>query len=309
MFVRIYSANETFKLAQLEKSTPAVSLRTIKLLSKLLSEKKGSRVGYKDYEILIANILRGISKLEGLTSSTVKHNVEMVGLSGSKHQIDVYWEFEIGPLTEKIVVQAKGGSKRVDLPTFMTFKGVLDDLEGRPRGIMVTRAGYDKGNIDLVAKSYNIEMFIVDEVPGIEVRQIGEEITVTLTHGRFSQKYDSIALARLMKSIVFDQITFKGKNTGSPISADELKNLIALAAVASKLKDSKISGFAFRPKEPLYMPIPGGYQLTLVEIFADIERKEISRNDFRMLSQYLMQTATGDKRYIVDNMFNVRKLD
>ncbi len=266
-------------------------------------------MGFKDYEILIANILRGIAKLEGIANSRVRHNVQMTGLSGASHQIDVYWEFDIGPMTYKTVVQAKGGNKKVDLPTFMTFKGVLDDLKGRPRGMMVTRSGYDKGNIDTVASAYDIAMFIVDEIPGIEITAVGESLSITLKSFRFSQAYDTVALNKVLKDFEIDNTTFTGKNTGRPILADAVKDWVIEAAIladATTSKDGKL--FACKPKEPLLLPVGKGYSLTVIELFSEIQRKEISRRQQVLLSQYLVQSATGDKRYVVDNSFRVKKL-
>lgn len=273
------------------------------------SELRVGVVGYKDYEILIANILQGISNLEGLKKSTVKHNIQMKGLSGAEHQIDVYWEFELGPLTYKTVVQAKSGNKRVDLPTFMTFKGVLDDLEGRPRGMIATRSGYHKGNIDKVAKAYDISMFIVDAIPGIEVHLIDETLSVTLKSFRLSEKYDPVALRNIFSKIEIDRVTVKGKNSGVLISADALKDMVLNAALLKNAGSESGEMFAFLPKEPLLLPITGGHNLTIVEVISEIVRHEISRKKRVALSQHLVRSATGDKKYVVDNSFRVRKLD
>lgn len=265
-------------------------------------------MAYKDYEILIANILRGIANLEGLNNSRVEHNVLMTGLSKASHQIDVYWEFDIGPMTYKTVVQAKGGNKRVDLPTFMTFKGVLDDLEGRPRGMMVTRSGYDKGNIDKVAKAYDIAMFVVDKIPGIEMTSIEESLSITLKQFRFSSKYAPISLRKVLKNLDIDKTTFTGKTSGQSILADTVKDWVIEAALLKNATTTKGELFRCAPKEPLLLPVGVGHYLTVVELFAELQRKELSRKELVSLSQYLVQAATSDKRYVVDNSFKVRKL-
>ena len=67
----------------------------------------------------------------------------MKGKSTS-HQIDVYWEFELNGIIYKTVVQAKDWNKPVNKGELLKFREVLNDLPGQPKGIFVTRSGYQK---------------------------------------------------------------------------------------------------------------------------------------------------------------------
>jgi hypothetical protein len=63
-------------------------------------------------------------------------------------------------------VQCKDWSNAVPQGAILTFKAVLDDLPGQPRGIFVTRMGYQKGAREIAEKN-GIELY--------ELRPAGEE--------------------------------------------------------------------------------------------------------------------------------------
>lgn len=80
-----------------------------------------------------------------------------------KHQIDVYWKFDIANVTYQAAVQAKDWASRVTKEKVLAFKAVLDDLPGQPRGIMITKVGYQSG-AELFAREHGIELYLFHEV-------------------------------------------------------------------------------------------------------------------------------------------------
>jgi len=74
----------------------------------------------------------------------VEHDVTLQGKT-ARHQIDVYWRFEVGGVPHEAIVQAKDWQKPVDQLHLLAFSKVLEDLPGQPRGIFVTRTGYQQG--------------------------------------------------------------------------------------------------------------------------------------------------------------------
>jgi hypothetical protein len=99
----------------------------------------------KPYERLIQEIYSDILRLEGVNNIEVRHDVSLPGRSGSMHQIDVFWEFELAGIRHKVVIQAKDWSSAVDQGEVLKFAAVLDDIPGQPRGIMVARSGFQSG--------------------------------------------------------------------------------------------------------------------------------------------------------------------
>lgn len=81
---------------------------------------------------------------DGITSMCVKHNVILVGKSGCKHQIDVYWEYKIEGVIKKVAIECKNYNSKVSIGKVRDFYGVLSDLTDIA-GIMVTKKGYQSG--------------------------------------------------------------------------------------------------------------------------------------------------------------------
>ena len=72
------------------------------------------------------------------------HNVKLIGKSGQKHQIDVYWEYQYDNTIFKIAIECKNYNHTVSIGKVRDFFGVLYDLE-EVKGIMVTKKGYQEG--------------------------------------------------------------------------------------------------------------------------------------------------------------------
>lgn len=98
----------------------------------------------------------------GRNTKKLEHNVILKGKT-TEHQIDVYWEFEAGGTTYYTIVQAKDWGQPVNQGHMLTLKGVLDDLNIRATGIMVTRTGYQDG-AEKVAKGYGIVLYELREM-------------------------------------------------------------------------------------------------------------------------------------------------
>jgi hypothetical protein len=96
------------------------------------------------YELLTQNIFDQIVNQDSVTTVKIEHDVVLEGKTTS-HQIDVFWEFKSGGITYKTVVQAKDWNSTVDQGELLKFNQVLADLPGQPRGVFVTRTGYQSG--------------------------------------------------------------------------------------------------------------------------------------------------------------------
>lgn len=88
-----------------------------------------------------------------------------------KHEIDLYWEFRASGITHKVCLQAK--DDEVTLAMVLTFKGVLDDIAGQPRGIMVTSKHFQEGAFE-TARMHGIELY--------QLRPPGENDGITTIH-------------------------------------------------------------------------------------------------------------------------------
>jgi hypothetical protein len=97
------------------------------------------------YERIVQSIFQAILGQDRARNVVVEHDVKLMGKSGEQHQIDVYWEFEVGGVSYKTLVSAKDWAGNVKKEQVLSFKTILDDVAGQPRGIIVTREGYQSG--------------------------------------------------------------------------------------------------------------------------------------------------------------------
>jgi hypothetical protein len=98
----------------------------------------------RPYESLTQVIFQAIHGQKEFPNLVVEHDVTLQGRTLS-HQIDVHWKFEVGGVPHEVIVQTKDWVKPVDQLHLLAFKAILDDLPGQPRGIFVTRSGYQSG--------------------------------------------------------------------------------------------------------------------------------------------------------------------
>ncbi len=97
-----------------------------------------------EYEKFAQEVYRELIKADGVKTREVQHNVKLVGKSGQKHQIDVYWEYEYAGIKHNVAIECKNYNKAVPVGKVRDFYGVLSDLNN-VAGIMVTKISYQKG--------------------------------------------------------------------------------------------------------------------------------------------------------------------
>ena len=114
------------------------------------------------YEKLTQQIFDQIVNQNSVDTIKVEHNVHLQGKSSVTHQIDVYWEFEKGGIKHSVIVQAKDWTYAVNQGELFKFKCVLDDLPSQPKGIFVTRTGYQSGAREF-AKHHGIPLYELSE--------------------------------------------------------------------------------------------------------------------------------------------------
>ena len=124
-----------------------------------------------EYEQFARKVFAGLSSQKRVKTIKLKHNVKLLGNSGTRHQIDVYWEYEKDGQLHKVAIECKNYSKNVPIGKVRDFYGVLADIEGL-QGIMVTKAGYQSG-----AKKYALSK-------GIHLKELREPIGEESLAGR-----------------------------------------------------------------------------------------------------------------------------
>jgi hypothetical protein len=113
------------------------------------------------YEVLVQGIFQELHDQTSVETIRVKHNVRLKGRS-TRYQIDVYWEFSKAGIRYKTIVQARDWTQRIKQEDVLAFAKILDDIPGQPRGVMVTRTGFQRG-ARAVAKKHGIKLYRLHE--------------------------------------------------------------------------------------------------------------------------------------------------
>lgn len=109
------------------------------------------------YESLVEDVFKQIMEQDNVQTLKIEKNKKLPGKT-TTHEIDVYWEFSIGRIQYSAVIQAKDWGTKVPQGEILKLKAILEDVPGQPRGIFVTRTGYQKGAID-VAKANGVLLY------------------------------------------------------------------------------------------------------------------------------------------------------
>lgn len=115
----------------------------------------------KPYEKLTKKIFNQIVNQNGTHNIEVNHDVILQGKS-TTHQIDVYWEFDLGGIQYRTIIQAKDWKTKVKKEHIFSLKGIIDDLPYGTSGIFVSKSGFQSGAIE-VARKYGIRLYELRE--------------------------------------------------------------------------------------------------------------------------------------------------
>jgi len=115
----------------------------------------------KPFEKLAQAVFQSILRQDAVENVKVDQDVILQG-KATKHQIDVYWQFKVGQITYETIVQAKDWKSSVKKEQMATFHDVIEDLPGNPKGIMVTRKGFQKGALE-IARHHGIICYILSK--------------------------------------------------------------------------------------------------------------------------------------------------
>jgi hypothetical protein len=115
----------------------------------------------KPYELLTQQVFaRLLAQPEGVCAN-VERDVALVG-KGTTHKVDVTFEFIVGPIKYRTIVQCKDWASAVKQEQVFAFQSVLSDIPGQPRGIIVSRSGFQEG-ARTFARLHGIELYELRE--------------------------------------------------------------------------------------------------------------------------------------------------
>jgi len=97
----------------------------------------------------------------------VGNSVFMIGKSGVRHEVDVYYEFPRAGIRHRVAIECKDWATPVSKGQIQEFESKLRDI-GNITGVVVSRSGYQSG-ADTFAKHHDILPLVFDDLPSFNV--------------------------------------------------------------------------------------------------------------------------------------------
>jgi Restriction endonuclease len=116
----------------------------------------------RDFESLTELVVRLLSRQTETTTRELRRRARVRGRS-TTHEIDVWWEPEVGGTRRQVAFQCKDLTRPVDQGEMLKFRAVLDDLDEETLGVFVARGSYQRGAI-MVAAMSNILRLSIDRI-------------------------------------------------------------------------------------------------------------------------------------------------
>jgi len=161
------------------KAAPKKTVTKKKVVKKTTTNKKPQKNTGIPFEQLTREVfarMEGIKQMGG----SVTHNVVLTGKSGTSHQVDVYAEFALGETRYKTIISCKDYSSPVKKSHVMELHDLLGEIPGQPRGVLVSRSGFQQGAINY-AKHHGIGLYQLREKQEEDWDGLIKEIHMTMT--------------------------------------------------------------------------------------------------------------------------------
>ncbi|MCB9235800.1 MAG: restriction endonuclease [Bacteroidia bacterium] len=140
----------------------------------------------RDFEKLVAAISDSLS---GNSNTTVLHNQILTDVDGINRQIDVLIETsDSQTVTERIAVECKNWNENVKLEQVDAFLFKIGKLN-IPKGIVVSKKGFQSGAITRANNNSNVELRILSEIDKKTVKQWFEQGPFRIVRLKMSDNY------------------------------------------------------------------------------------------------------------------------
>lgn len=120
---------------------------------------------WQKYENLVGSVQQAILNSEVYflqKNIIVEVNKKIIDNNGIERQFDIYWEYELGGVEYKTVIECKDYSSKISIKKIDALIGKVRDIPDINKALFATKTGYQSGAIDK-AKKNNIDLLIVRE--------------------------------------------------------------------------------------------------------------------------------------------------
>lgn len=264
----------------------------------------------KQYEIFCKEVLKKVHALDGCEVLDSWHDREVEGLSGGKHQIDGYVKIKLPGDVLEIYIEAKNWAEPVSKPNVMTFAGVLADIPGSKKGLIVSRKGFDEGSILPVCRASGIGLWTLDEIDeegnrahfNVELIQDG----IAGIEVWFDSAFDEEEFGTLWDQPDEQVVFYKADGTvlGNRASLYREMGIRARETVAV----GETISVSFPNGREAFLKTADDKVVRVVCVQGRREQSSSVETEFIRLT-HLLRSLTNDDRYFVDQNGKVRRSD
>lgn len=118
----------------------------------------------KEYEIFVASLQQALLNAENITTQkniVVEVDKKITDNCGIKRQFDLYWEYELGGLTYKTVIECKDYASNISVEKIDALIGKVRDIPDL-KAVFATKKGYQSG-AKTKAEQNKIDLLVVRE--------------------------------------------------------------------------------------------------------------------------------------------------
>lgn len=118
----------------------------------------------KEYELFVANLQQALLNAETITTQKniqVEVDKKITDNCGIERQFDIYWEYELGGITYKTVIECKDYNSNVSVEKIDALIGKIRDIPDL-KAVFATKKGYQSG-AKTKADQNKIDLLIVRE--------------------------------------------------------------------------------------------------------------------------------------------------
>lgn len=118
----------------------------------------------KPYEAFVKRLQQALLDSENFSvqrNITIETNKKIIDNLGIEREFDLYWEYELGGVTYKTVIECKDYASRISLEKIDALIGKIADIPDL-KPIFATKTGYQRG-AEIKARKKRVELLIVRE--------------------------------------------------------------------------------------------------------------------------------------------------
>lgn len=288
---------------------------------KRASKKKLRNNPGKEYEVLLEQVVKGLNALEGagLKNVRIERNVYLEEKTPDDkgqpmtRQIDLVWEFELAGMKYQTVFQAKNLKDKVERHHIDTFKTVLQDIPGNPKGVIVTKVGFDSGVLNY-ARHNGIGLYLLraaeaadfagGNIPSLDLqlklyrRKLMRMRLIALHEPKDLNEY----LSACKKSP--DQLKFYDSHGVIIGTGVDLENDVRVPHNAGDGIHRVTQTF----QQSAYIHTDSGKRFEVTTVRSIVSLTKLQDLSILSIVLYVFKLVTGDTSYTVDNEFTVRRI-